>query len=145
MKPLRLVVALGVMLLGATVAAAGPAWTQTASAALKHPIICRSMSGTSTGQVELSGCNRQGITGGSGTQLSCVPTGSCPITWSTGKEVNFTFSRSSPTNRCPFPVSTSGSWTKQLIGGPVAFDVCFSTQIQVVLVELVPGTLFMIG
>jgi hypothetical protein len=96
------------------------------------------------------------ITGGSGTQLSCTPSGICPLTWSTGKQTNFSFSHSTQsTNRCPAPLSeidfvgtvasASGSGTKRFIGKPVAFDVCFAVQINVFIVELVPGTLFTIG
>jgi len=76
--------------------------------------------------------------------------------WSTGKTSNFTFSFSSPTtSRCPFPLaeldfvgkvaSGSGAGTKRLIGATVAYDACFAEQINVVLVELVPGTLFTMG
>ena len=66
------------------------------------------------------------------------------------------FSYSGPsTSRCPFPlaeldvvgtvVSASGPGTKRLIGATVAYDACFAQQINVVLVELVPGTLVTIG
>ena len=109
---------------------------------------------TMSAPLVVSGCNRQGITGRSGTLLSC-PIGFC-TSWATGKEINFSFSYSGPsTSRCPFPlaeldvvgkvVSASGPGTKRLIGATVAYDACFAQQINVVLVELVPGTLFTIG
>jgi hypothetical protein len=156
MKLLRLAVALACIPVAATIVAAGPLGVQTASAAPKPPIECQSMSESNpTAPFMVSGCNRRGITGGSGTLGSCpIGTLTC-LTWSTGSETNFTLSESSPsTNRCPAGlyendfvgtvVSRSGYETKRLIGAPVAFDVCTPSLIHL-LVELVPGTLFTIG
>ena len=159
MKFLRLIVLLACLPVVGTIVAVPPSgdqavWGPTPAAA--KPIECRSMSSSPSGPVVVSGCNHLGMTGGSGTQSSCDPTGTCPLIWSTGKETNFTISQSTPSiSRCPFPlaevdfvgqvVSTSGPWTKRFIGAPVAFDVCFAQQINVVLVELVPGTRFTIG
>ena len=157
MKLLRLIVLLACLPVVGTIVAASPSGDQAVSGAtpMAKPIECRSMSSTPSGPVVVSGCNHLGITGSSGTQLSCEPTGTCPLIWSTGKETNFTISHSAPSiSRCPFPlaevdfvgrvVSTSGSWTKRFIGATVAFDVRFAQQINVVLVQLVPGTLFTI-
>jgi hypothetical protein len=155
MRFLKLVVSFASVPVAATMLAAGPVGMQPASAVSRAAITCSSMSSSPSGPVELSGCNRRHITGGSGTLLSCVPTGICPLTWSTGKGTNITFSQTTPsTNRCPAPLveidftgtvaNASGSGTKRFIGKPVAYDVCFAVQINVVLVELVPGTSFTI-
>ena len=156
MKSVKFVSGLVGLFVAATILAAVPVGIQAASAAPHRAITCSSMSSSPTGPVELSGCNHLRITGGSGTQVSCAPSGICPLTWSTGKETNFSVSHSTPsTNRCPFPLSeidfvgtvasASGSGTKRFVGKPVAFDVCVAVQINLVIVELVPGTLFTIG
>jgi hypothetical protein len=152
MKLLKLVAALAGIPVAAAVMAVGPLGVHTASAAPKRLIECRSMAQSPSAPVEVSGCNRPGLTGGSGTQLSC-PVGVC-LTWSTGKETNFSFTRSAPsTSRCPVTLyeidvvgtvaSVSGSWTKRFIGQPVAFAFCATNRAQVI--ELVPGTVFTIG
>ena len=159
MRLLRLIVALASIPVGATIGAAAPLGVEAASAAPIHrtpkPIECTSMAMSSpAAPVVVSNCSRRGITGRSGSLLPC-PSGTC-LTWSTGKETDFTSSFSAPSiARCPFPlaeldfagkvVSVSGAGTKRFIGAPVTFDACFAQQINVVLVELVPGTLFTIG
>jgi hypothetical protein len=160
MRFFRLVVALALIPLVAAIVAATPAGgVQPSSAAptVKPPkaIACQSMSmSTPSAPLVVSGCNRRGITGRSGTLRSC-PIGIC-TSWATGKETDFTFSFSAPsTSRCLFPlaeldfvgkvVSASGGGTKRLIGATVSYDACFAQQINVVLVELVPGTQFTIG
>ena len=134
-------------------------WVADAASAVSartapRPIDCRSVSsGVSTPQV-VSGCNRKGVTGGDGTLTSC-PTGTC-MTWESGKNVAFLSTTTIPTNsRCPpnltevdtvgRVLSASGAGTKSLIGGVVTYDACVTNQINVVTIELVPGTLFTIA
>jgi hypothetical protein len=102
----------------------------------------------------VSGCNRKGITGRSGTLTNC-PIGTC-ITWETGKEIDVTSSSTIPTtSRCPSNLTevdsvgrvltASGTGTKQLVGTSISYDACVTNQINVVTIELVPGTIFTIG
>lgn len=159
MKPSRLVLVLACLVLALVIVAAVPSGGQPASAAPAprppRPIECTSMSMTiPSAPIVISGCNRRGITGGSGSPDSC-PIGFC-IGWSTGKETDVTLTSSAPsTSRCAFPlgevdfvgraVAASGAGTKRLIGTAVSFDACFAEQINVLLVELVPGTKFTMG
>jgi hypothetical protein len=152
MKLLRLVAALAGIPLAATIVAAGPLAVQTASAAPTTLVKCRIMQSASfAAPVELSGCTRPRITGGSGTSNGSG-SGPYPLTWSTGKITNFsTFSSSVPSPpRCPTPLSeldfvgtithVVGPWTRRFLGAPVAFDVCLTNSLGIV--ELVPGTVF---
>ena len=132
-------------------------WSDPVSATsprARKSIDCQSMSsGVSTPQV-VGGCNRKGITGGEGTLTNCA-TGTC-IAWETGKQIGFTSTHTIPTtSRCPSNlievdtvgrvVSASGAGTKPLIGTATTYDACVTNQINVVTIELVPGTLFTIG
>ena len=158
MRCFRLVLAFCILLVAAIVAATAVGVQSSSAAPTQKPpkaIECQSMSMSNpSAPPVVTGCNRRGITGGSGTLLGCS-TGTC-ISWSSGKASNFTSSFSSPSiSRCPFPLaeldfvgkvsSASGAGAKRLIGATVAYDACFAEQINVVLVELVPGTLFTIG
>ena len=74
MKRLRLLVALVGVPLAATIVAAGPLATQSASAAPTTLVKCRVMqSGSFASAVELSDCNRPLITGGVGDLERCRP------------------------------------------------------------------------
>jgi hypothetical protein len=152
MRVLKLGAALAGVAVGATVVAAGPLAVQTASAAPTTLVECRMMQSASVAApVELSGCTRLRITGGSGT-TNGFGIGPYPLTWSTGKITNFsTFSSSLPSPpRCPTPLveldfvgtitQVVGPWTKRFLGAPVAFDVCLTNSFGIV--ELVPGTVF---
>jgi hypothetical protein len=164
MKLLRVVAALVGIAVGATVVAAGPLGVQTASAAPVHPVVrCRTMQSESnslSALVELSGCNRPRITGGSGTNLLVGP-GPYPITWKTRKETNIQCaglcgqppSGFRTPSRCTNPLTREydwvgsvatvlGPWTKRFIGDTVAFDVCLTSSFGID--GLVPGTVFMI-
>jgi len=163
-KLLRVVAALVGIAVGATVVAAGSLGVQTASAAPVHPVFkCRSMQSESnslSAPIELGGCNRPRITGGSGTNL-LVGLGPYPITWSTGKETNIQCagicgeppSGLRTPSRCTNPLTTEydwvgsvatvlGPWTKRFIGDTVTFDVCLTSSGG--SDGLVPGTVFMI-
>jgi hypothetical protein len=143
-----------VSLLGTGVWVAGPA-SATPVRKPPKPIACQAMSSGATSPPVVSGCNRKGITGKSGTLTNCA-LGTC-ITWVTGKEIDFNASITVPTtSRCPSDltevdsvgkvISTSpGAGVKRLLGATVSFDACLSKQINVVTVELVPGTQFTIG
>ena len=152
MKPLRLVVALAVTSFAAMIVATGPLAAQSASAAPTTLVKCRSMqSGDFASGVELSGCSRPRITGGSGTSNGFGP-GPYPLMWFSGKVTDYsTVSSSLPLpSRCPpslteldFVGTVShvvGHWTKRFLGTPVAFDVCLTNGLAIA--ELVPGTVF---
>jgi len=121
-----------------------------------NPIVCQAMSGNQFSPNVVSGCDRPGITGRSGTLKQCpTGTGTC-IAWATGKEIDFTFSFTVPTtSRCGSGLvevdvigrarSASGAGTKRLVGTTVAYDACLTQQINVVIEGLVPGTSFTIG
>lgn len=152
MTPLRLAVALAGALLAATMVAAGPLTTQSASAAPTTLVKCRTMlSGSSNEPVELGACTRPQITGGSGTSNG-FGSGPYPLAWFSGKITDFsTVSSSLPSPpRCPTPLTeldfvgtvshVVGPWTKRILGAPVAFDVCLTNSLGIA--ELVPGTVF---
>jgi hypothetical protein len=159
LRHFRVAVVLAGMFVVTATAAGAPVDAHPSSAApIPRPpkaIQCQALSmSTPSAPMVVSGCNRRAITGGSGTLVGC-PVGIC-TSWATGKATNFTVSFTTPaTSRCAFPlaeldfvgsvVSTAGAGTKRLVGARVAFDACFAQQINVVLVELVPGTLFTIG
>jgi hypothetical protein len=148
----RLVVAFVGVPLVATIGAGGPLAVQSASAGPVTVVKCRSMqSGSATSTVELSGCNRPLITGGSGTSNG-FGTGPYPLTWLNGKITDFsTVSSSLPSpSRCPAPLfeldfvgtvsHVDGPWTKRFIGATLAFDVCLTDSLGIT--GLVPGAVF---
>ena len=152
MRAGRLAVTFAAVALAATTLAVGPWAERSASAATTTVVKCRSMqSGDLASGVELSGCNRPLITGGSGTS-SGFGLGPYPLTWSNGKVTDFnTASSSLPSpSRCPTPMPeldfvgsisrVAGPWTGRFLGAPVAFDVCLTDALAVA--ELVPGTVF---
>jgi hypothetical protein len=141
----------------ATVMAGAPLAVPNASAAPLPLVKCRSMyseTNSDGAPIIVSGCNRPGLTGRyrggmwSGAQLS----------WSSGKETNFTIiSNSGPgRGRCPeieldtvgTIVTVSGPWTKRFLGDTVTFDACLAPMGPdpgyVVTEGLVPGTFFSI-
>lgn len=158
MRLLRLVAAMAGMPLAATIVAAGPLAATSASAAPTALVKCQSMQSeaySSSAPINLTGCSRPRVTGGSGTW---GPPG--PPTWSTGNETSFiiisdTFPRPS---RCPGApiefdavgtiVSVSGAWTKRFLGDTVTFDACLipvgPDPGGVATEGLVPGTSFTI-
>lgn len=153
---LKVPAALMAMALGALLVCvlwmADPVSAESASA--PKPINCQSMSSGASTPLMVGGCSRKGITGGDGTLTNCA-IGTC-IAWQTGKQIDFTSSHSVPTtSRCPSNltevdtvgrvISASGTSTKRLIGTAVTYDACVTNQINVVTVELVPGTLFTIA
>jgi hypothetical protein len=159
MRLFRLVGAIAGVPLAATIVAAGPLATQSASATPTALVNCRSMqseTNSSSAPVNLSGCNRPRVTGGSGTW---APPG--PLTWSTGKETSFTIISETTfgPGRCrgaPIEldavgtiVSVSGPWTKRFLGDTVTFDVCLvpvgPDPVGVATEGLVPGTFFTIS
>jgi hypothetical protein len=101
----------------------------------------------------LGGCDRPGLTGGSGTTYARG--NPSPITWATGKKTNFDVSTLTfAPSRCPASapteadvvgavVTVSGPGTKKLLGARVAFDACLTNFF--VTIELVLGTEFTIG
>jgi len=99
-------------------------------------------------------CDRDGITGRSGSLANC-PAGQC-ISWATGKSLDVSSSVTVPSeSRCSSGlvevdtvgkvVSGSGASTGPFIGATVAYDACLTQQINVVMVGLVAGTVFTIG
>jgi hypothetical protein len=152
MRLRKLVVALAGVPLAATIGATGPLAAPSASAVPLTVVKCRLMqSGSANSTVELSGCNRPLITGGSGTSNG-FGLGPFPLTWFNGKVTKFSsVSSSLPLpSRCPpslFELDfvgmvshVGGPWTKRLLGAPVAFDVCLTNSLGIF--ELVPGTVF---
>ena len=166
MRPSKLFAALAVVVVGASVIAAGPlAVPAVALAARVPPINCQSVQSESdsfSAPVVVSGCNRRPLTtGGSGT-FSLLGSGPYPITWSTGRETTiqcagtcgFPPSGFRTPSRCTNPLTTEydwvgsvatitfGVWTKRFIGDTVTFDACFTSSLAID--GLVPGTLFTI-
>jgi len=143
--------------IGAMALASTPLAVPNAFAGPGLLVKCQSMQSvpnSSVAPVELGGCNRPQLTGGSGTSSGTGP-GPYPIIWATQKSMDFVSSSSSPAsiNRCPAPfiefdfvgpiTNVSGPWMKRYIGDIVAFDFCFDPNTGGVA-ELAPGTLFMI-
>ncbi len=156
----KLLGAIGVALALASFLAAGPVASSPAfgfTPLPKHVIECSTMQSEAasvSAPILLSGCRRPRTTAGSGLSSALGP-GPYPITWSTGKETNFS-SRSiafPAPSRCPAPqfefdfvgtvATVQGPWTKQFLGEAVTFDVCLTNQF--VTVGLVSGTMFEIG
>lgn len=167
MRLLKVVVALVAMPVTAICVGAGPIAVQTASAAVVTPLVkCGSMQSASdsvAAPIILSDCNRPRLTGGSGSNIAVGPA-PYPITWTTGKDINYNCGGDPTPNcggspssypvpgRCPSGLrefdfvgtvaTTSGAWTRRYIGDPLEFDVCLTPSFGVV--EVVPGTHFMI-
>ena len=90
MNLLKIFTALAAILVGATVMASAPLAVSNASAAPVPLIKCQSMQSvpnTSIAPIQLSGCNRPRVTGGSGTTNSLGP--GPPILWMTQKSMHF--------------------------------------------------------
>lgn len=150
MKALRLVVALAGVTLTAGTMAAGPFGDPLASASPTTIVKCQVMQGPLIGPIQLSGCNRPRITGGSG-NTNGMGNGPYPLTWASLKVTNYSLVSSvsvgGPQSRCLDGAteldfvgaisSVSGPWTKRFLGAPVTFDICLTEGI-----ELVPGTEF---
>lgn len=143
-----ILVVVGCAGLGA-VASTGSAWAVPRF----RPIVCTGASQPNApSPVLVTGCNRRGLTGGSGQIQGNGNNGDDVLTWRTGRL--FTVQTDSvtrvPSSPCPTGtaevdyrgtvVGGSGRGTKPFLGKVLAFDACLSVGLTVVVVQLVPGT-----
>ena len=157
MNLLKLVTVSVAVLLSAAVMAGVPLAVPSASAVPVPIVKCQSLepqTNSSSAPSVFSGCNRPGLTGGSGIWTTT-------LTWSTGKETNFSATGTVfVPGRCQdsqfeydfrgIITTVSGRYTKRFLGDTATFDVCLvpmptgSNPDAVLLVGLVPGAFFTI-